>query len=202
LWAVAALASLAALFILVLSVPLDLGLHVDIHGKPKLRMMLVWLFGLVSKEIEGKKKKSEEKKRAVEGKRRRREKKRRDIGVIFRVLRTKGLLSQVKRLLTDILRRPRIRKLEADLRIGLDNPADTGFLFALIGPATLFLSSSSPHRIMVQPSFDEAVFEGYLYGMIRLQPVQLIPPFLRLLFSLATIRVLKMLVTTKWKRTN
>jgi len=95
----------------------------------------------------------------------------------------------------------KIRELGANLRIGLDNPADTGLLFALIGPATLFLSPAFPHEIRVQPSFDaEAVFEGHLYGAVRLHPIQLAPPFLRFICSLATIRAIKTLVLTKWKR--
>jgi len=200
LWVIVTLASLAVILILVLCVPLDLVLHADVYGRPKFRLRLSWLFGLVSKEVTKGKKKPEEKKRVIEGKRKPGGKRRR-IRVIFEILRTKGLLRQTQGLLRDVLRRIKIRDLAADFRVGLDNPADTGFLFALIGPATFLLSSFFPHRIKVQPSFgDEAVFEGHLHGAVRLQPIQLVTPFLRFAFSLATIRVVKILVLSRWKR--
>ena len=199
MWVVAALASLAVLIVLVLCVPLDVVLHLDVYGRPKFTMRLAWLFGLVSKEVRKGKKKLEEKKRVVEGKPK--PERRAKASTIFRILRTKGLLGQLRNLLRDVFSRLKIRDLGVNLRVGLDNPADTGLLFALIGPATAFLGSSFLHQIRVEPSFDdEAVLEGYLYGTVRLQPIQLVTPLVRFTFSLATIRVVKKLVVTKWKR--
>lgn len=89
----------------------------------------------------------------------------------------------------------------ADFRAGLGNPADTGLLFALIGPAASRLSSSFPRQIRVEPSFeDETAFEGHLSGTVRLQPIQLVPPLMKFAFSSATIRTVKKLVLTRWKR--
>ena len=85
--------------------------------------------------------------------------------------------------------------------MGLDNPADTGLLFALIGPAIFFLSRSVPCQIRVQPSFEgEAAFQGYLHGAVRLRPIRLVTPIVRFAFSLAAIRVVKILVLARWKR--
>ncbi len=195
MWVIAALASLAVLVILVLCVPLETVVRLDADGRPRFRMRLVWLFGLVSKEITKAKKKPEEERRVTEGKRKPRKRKAR---TILKILRTRGLLRQLKRLLKDILRRLKIRNLAADITVGLGDPADTGLLFALIGPATFFLGSSRMHDIRVQPSFeDEAVFKGYLSGAVRLLPIQLVIPSLRFVFSLATIRVVKTLVVRK-----
>ena len=192
MWVVAALASLAVVIVLVLCIPLDAVLHIDIHGRPKFQMRLAWLFGLVSKEItRAKKKKPKEKKRKGRIKAR----------TIFKILRTRGLLEQLRRLLWDIFRQLHIRDLRVNFRVGLDDPADTALLFALIGPATFFLGSSRVHEIRIEPSFeDEVVFEGYLHGAVRLVPIQLATPILRFVFSLATIRAVKVLVLTKWKR--
>lgn len=201
MWVVVTLASLAAFIVLVLCVPLDIEPRLDVYGRPKFRMRLAWLFGLVSKEVGKGKKKPEEKKRVVPEAKPKRKRKRIRAETIFKIMRTKGLLRQFKDLLRDILSRLKIRDLAVDFRVGLDNPADTGLLFALIGPATFFLGSSRVHQIRVEPSFeDEVVFEGYLYGVVRLWPVQLVVPFLKFVFSLATIRVVKILVVSKWKR--
>ena len=172
-------------------------LHMDVYGMPKFRLRLAWLFGLVSKEIKEGKKKPEERRRMSEGKPDLIESGRR-AKAIFKILRTRGLLSQLIRLLRDIFSQVRIRKLETNLRLGLDNPADTGLLFALIGPAIPFLCLSLPYRIRVEPSFDKAAFEGYLDGSVRLWPIRLVRAFMRFFFSLATVRVIKTLVLTKW----
>ncbi len=198
MWVVAILAGLAGLVILVLCVPLDMAFRVDVYGKPKLRLRLVWLFGLVSKELGREKKRAREKKEVLKEKPKK--KRRARSGTIFKILRVRGLLAQFKSLLRGVIRSFRISQLEANFRVGLDNPADTGFLLAVIGPATLFLNRSFPHRIRVQPSFTEAVFEGFSSGNLSLRPIQLVPPIVRFVFSLATIRVLKVLALTKWKR--
>ena len=200
MWVVTTLASLAAVIILVLCIPLDAVLHIDVYGRPKFHMKLVWLFGLVSKEITRTKKKPEEEKGVAEGKQKPRKRKIK-VRTIFQILRTKGLLGQLKRLLKDIFKCLKIRELRANFRVGLDDPADTGLLFALIGPVTFFLGSSRVHEVKVQPSFeDEVVFEGYLHGATRLVPIQLAIPCLRFVFSLAAIRTVKGRVGTKWRR--
>jgi hypothetical protein len=174
--------------------------HVEAYGRPKFRMRLLWLFGLLSKELGKGKRKPEEKKMVAEGKPKRR-KRRIRATTILQILRTKGLLKRLGSLLRDTISRLSIKEFKANFRVGLDDPADTGLLFAIIGPAIFFLSSSWHNQIRVEPSFeDEAVFEGYLYGTVRLRPIQLVPPFIRFIFSLSIIRVLKVLVLTKWKR--
>ena len=200
MWVVVVLASLAVLIILVFCVPLDMTFHMEAYGRPKFRMRLLWLFGLVSKELGKGKRKPEEKKRVAEGKPKHR-KRRIRARTLIKILRTKGLLRRLGGLLRDTISRLSIKEFKANFRVGLDDPADTGLLFAIIGPAIFFLSSSWHNQIRVEPSFeDEAIFEGYLYGTVRLRPIQLVPPFIRFIFSLSTIRVLKVLVLTKWKR--
>jgi hypothetical protein len=197
LWVAITLASLAILIILALYIPLDGVGRVDVYGRPMFRMKLVWLFGLVSKEIREGEKKTEERRKAPEGKPKRAKwLKGKDL---FKTLRTKGLLRQLITLLKDIFACFSIRKLEANFTVGFDDPADTGFLFDFIGPALLFLRPHPPHQIQVRPSFD-AVCEGFLSGTVRLQPIQLVLPLLRFTFSIPTIRAIKTLVSTKWKR--
>lgn len=199
MWVLVALSSLAVLIILALCLPLDLLLRLEVYGKPRFRVRLAWLFGLVDKEIRKGKRKARAKRKAVEGQRRPKDRRGR-VELVFNILRTKGLLPQLLRLLRNIVSCLHIRDLKADFRVGLDNPADTGFLFAFIGPATLLMNSSFPCRTRVQPDFGAAVLEGYLCGTVRLQPIQLVTPVIRFVFSSATLRVAKKLMVTKWKR--
>jgi len=200
LWAIVALASLAVLVVFFLCIPLDMVLRLDTDKRPRLRTRLVWFFGLVSKEIGRAKKKSKEKERGTEEKLKPR-KRRVNTRTIFRILRTRGLLGQVKSLLKGILSHLRIRDLMADITVGLGDPADTGLLFAIIGPTIFFLGSSHFHEVRVQPSFeDEIVFKGYVSGALTLLPVQMVIPLLRFALSLPTMRIVKTLVVSKWSR--
>lgn len=200
MWAVITVSSLIALIILVLSIPLDMIFHVDVDGRPKLGMRLGWLFGLVSKEVGKGRKKPEEKKSLIEDKRKHEE---RIITArtIFEILRIEGLIKNLKTLFKDILGHIRVRELRAYFRVGLDDPADTALLFGPVAAIATFLDSSYAYDIALQPSFDgEAVFEGYLHGAVRLQPIQLIAPIARFAFSLSTVRAVKILVMAKWKK--
>jgi len=193
LWVIIALAGLAAILTLILFVPLEMAVQLSVSGKPKLRMKLVWLFGLVSKEVSRGEGKPREKKRA--GKRMAR------LGDILSLLQTRDLLKQLKILLPSMLRSLKIRDLAADFRIGLGDPADTGLLFALIGPAALWLNSSFPLRIRAQPSFaDEPTFLGHSHGVVRVRPIRLVIPLLRFAFSPATIGAMKKQIQTRWRR--
>ena len=199
MWAIAVLVSLAVLITLLLCVPLYLVFRANIDRKPRFSMRLIWLFGLVSHELRrGKKKPDEEE--STEHKQ-----KQRDwiwrIRVTFEVLRTKGLLRQFVSLAKRIRRHIKIKKLVANFNVGLDNPADTGLLFAFLAPVNLLLSYFSPHQIRIEPSFTgEAIIEGHLYGAVRVRPIQLTAPLMGFAFSLPTLRAVKKLVLSKWRR--
>ena len=198
MWVIAIVASLVAILFLVLCMPLDMTLHADVYGKPKFRLRFSWLFGLVSKEITGEKKKPPDKRRAAKGKKKHG---RRDTRIIFRILRTKGVLRRLKELLKGVFSCLKFRELVADFKIGLGDPADTALLFAIIGPATAFLGSSQLHQIRLQPSFgDDAVLEGYSRVTVRLRPIRLVSPFPKFVFSLTALRIIKVLILSKWKR--
>ena len=191
MWVVATLSTLFVLIILILCIPLDIAFHIDVYGKPSFRIRLIWLFGLVSKELG---------KRKPEKKRKRRER-RITARTIFEIIRIRGLVKKLCYLVKDILIRIKFRELRVNFKLGLDDPADTALLFGPIYTAALFLGSFCPHEIAVQPSFDgKAVCEGYLYGAVRLRPIQVITPLMRFACSLATIRAMKILVLGKWKR--
>lgn len=198
MWVIAVLAGLAVLLIFILWVPLDMVLQADFDGKPKVRLKLSWLFGLVSRDITREKEKPAGERKAARGKKKRWWV---NTGVIFRVLRTRGLLRHLKELIKGIFSCFHFREIAADFKVGLGDPANTGLMFALIGPASVFLGSSQRHQIRIEPSFgDDAILQGYSHGTVRLHPIRLVPPLLKFAFSLTTIRVAWILITDKWKR--
>lgn len=198
MWVVTIVISLALLICLVLCIPLDVMLHADVDGKPRLRLRFSWFFGLVRWEISGGKKKTEETGRAAKDKKRLRW---RDASVIFRILRTKGVLRRLQRLLKDVFSCLQFQKLVADFTIGLGDPADTGLLFAIIGPATALFGSSHRYQVRLEPSFsDDAALQGSATVTIRLQPIRLVPPLPKFALSPVTLRIAKVLILSKWKR--
>jgi hypothetical protein len=198
LWIIAVLAGLAVLFFFILWVPLDMVLHADTDGKPKLRLKFSWFFGLVSRELTGKKGKPAGKRKAARARKKRGWA---NAGLLFKIIRTRGLLRHLKELITDVLGCFRFRDIFADFKIGLGDPADTGLLFAILGPATAFVGSSHLHRVRLEPSFvDDAVLQGYSHGTLRLRPIRLVPPFLKFTFSKVTMKVVWTLMADRWKR--
>jgi hypothetical protein len=149
------------------------------------------MFGLISKRLDVKKKKSKVP----------RKKKTKKKGSRFRfwgMLRTEGLLRQVLLLVKGILACVHLKKFELRLRLGLDSPADTGFLFGYVYAVRGLLPAK--YSIAINPEFSEAVIEGYSRGTVTLKPICLVGPILRFVFSIALMRVIWGLVTGKWKK--
>jgi hypothetical protein len=199
LWVIVVLVSLAALITLFLCIPVELAFRANTEEKPKFSLRLIWLFGLFTRELRPTRNKPEEKK-ITEYERR--------LGnwlsrlrVTFEVLQTKGLLKQLRRFIKRIIRQIKVRELVANLKVGLDNPADTGLLFAFIAPLNLAINYFLPNPIKIGPSFTgESFITGYLYGAVRLWPIQLAASMMALAFSLPALRATKKLVLYKWKR--
>ena len=202
MWVIYTIAGLAGLIVLVLCVPIDLTFNLDTSRSEKFRIKLVWLFGLIGKQI--KREKGKPKKKALKEKlpeKKRGKKRKREFKTILKILRTKGLLRIIKKLVRDILSQFKIRELAVNVKLGLDNPADMGFVYALIGVTKPFLNLPPQYQIRVQPYFlEELSLEGYLNGLLRLQPIGLIIPITRFIFSRAALRVAIILVLSKWKR--
>ncbi len=199
MWAIAVIASLAILITLLLYVPLDFSFHTSVYGKPKFSIRLVWLFGLVSKELRQTKKGCEAN-RVTEHKQER-DDWTRGIRVTSEVIRIKGFSRQLARFIKRIVRRIKTKELFADFKVGLENPADIGLLFAFLAPLNLLLSYLSPYHIRIEPSFTtENIIEGHLESELRLRPIQLAAPLIVFALSLPTLRAMKKLVLYKWKR--
>lgn len=197
MWVVYIIVGLIALVIIALSIPLEAIINVDTTEKPKLKMKLTWLFGLVKQDLSRKREKRPDKKQPEKIKK----KKKPDFGLIFEIIRTEGLLKKTVKLLKGVVGKFRIKKLDGEIKVGFDDPADAGLAYSLVGAFTPLLNSSSGRRLRVQPYFsDEIELEGYLDGAIRLYPASLFGPFSRFLFSRPGFRITRIMIFRKWKR--
>jgi hypothetical protein len=173
--------------VFLLSIPLELDFYLRVRERPDFGVTLRWLFSLVKKEFGGQKKQV---------------KKSAGRGLTFTdLLRTRGLLPKILRLLRDVFRRIRIRDLGVDFRIGLDDPADTALSIGFLWLPAFLLGLASPYSIRLQPAFDDGpVFQGYAYVVLRLRPIQLVPAVVRFGCSRAGLRLLGVLISGRWKR--
>ena len=180
-------AIVVGVILFLLSIPLDLSFYLKVREGPEFRFSLRWFFSLVKKEFG--RKKTAAKKRAERS------------WAFADLLRIKGLLPKILSFLKDVFRHIRIRDLRIDLRIGLDDPADTALLVGSLWLPAFLLSSSSPYLIRLRPSFDDdLVFQGYAHVVLRLWPIQLVPAVTRFGCSRPALRLLGVLISGRWKR--
>ncbi|MBE9482099.1 MAG: DUF2953 domain-containing protein [Chloroflexi bacterium] len=182
------LAGIILFIILMLSIAVDMVFDLEVHQDVKVTMRVGWLFGLVWKDIRWRKKKKPKKK------------KERSMKPLLSMMRAKELPRRLLKLARQLLSCLKVRQLDADFRVGLDNPVDTGMMCSVLCPAIVLLNSFVPMRFRMEPAFDGPTFEGSLHGRIRLFPIQMVGPLLCFVLSPTGLRTLKSMVTSSWKK--
>lgn len=179
------LALLAGLLAL-LAVPLELVFSVRRHGgRREGRGSLRWLFGLVRVRLAG----PGERVRAGPGRPASRRPRRGGGGArrMLALVQVEGFGSRLLRLARDLFRRIRIQELSLRVRLGLDDPADTGRLWAVVGPLAAL---PGLRRVAIEPEFAAGTFELDGRGRIRIVPLRLLSVLLRFALSPVTLRAL------------
>ena len=93
------------------------------------------------------------------------------------------LFGLVRADLSDAWRAIGKRGLDLRLRIGLGDPADTGRLWALVGPLSGYLAASGQAVIAVEPDFVDSVFEARGSGALSVVPLRMLGLVTGLLLS-------------------
>ncbi len=179
MWILGTVLGVVLFFVLLLAIPVDVVFYLEKEEDFKSGTTAKWLFGLVSRDIGGRERKPTKRK----GKR--------SIRPLLAMLRSRGFLRRVLRLLTDVLRRTKVRDLKLDVRVGLDDPADTGLLFAAIGPMAGYLMAFTPMDVEVQPDFEQETLRGFFRSDVRIFPIRLVLPFTLFALSPTTLRALR-----------
>jgi hypothetical protein len=163
------------------------------HGRQaKFKLRLLWLFERVGWEI-GRPGKGPKPGKWPEARKKR---KRRGPSLpVLDILRTRGLWSQVGRFFRDLLHSFQLKDFRLAVRAGLDDPYDTGMLFAGVGPVAVALEMAAPGRVSLQPAFDGAVFEGLSHGIVRLWPAKVVTAVFRFGLSSPAFRIYRALVS-------
>ena len=193
MWILGPILGILIFLIILLVVPVDLTFNISKIDNTESRVRIGWLFGLIGKDISGRRKQAKVK---VKKKKR----KKRSFKPLLAVVRTRGFLKHFIRFIKDIIRRIKIRNLCVHLTLGLADPADTGFIFAAITPLITFAGVQKPTiDINIQPDFEQENLQGYAEGGVRVYPIQFIKPLLLFIFSLTTLRAIKAIIRARRK---
>jgi hypothetical protein len=181
--------ALVASLLILLAIPVDVAFSVQRHeGRQEGRGTFGWLFGLVRLRLG--KPKVRVQARSDRTKIKRRHRKVGGARRIMAMLLIEGFGWRLLRLGRDLLRRIQIRELSLEVRLGLDDPADTGRLWAVVGPLAAILVLPPVVRVAIEPEFTTETVEVDGNGHIRIIPIQLLLVFLVFLLSPTTLRAL------------
>lgn len=184
------LAGLLGLVLLLLAVPVNLDFRVEGTASWSGQVGIRWMFGLVRLRAPFPRRGApgrspEEESRAA---RERDGSGSRGRGRhVLAALRQAAFRRRVHRLVGDLVRAIHLHRVRLRVRLGLGDPADTGFLWAVVGP----LDAVARWRgadIRIEPDFLEPVLEFHAEGGVEIVPLRLILLALGFALSPPTIR--------------
>ena len=180
IWAGAALSSDALLLVVLLAVPGDLRFKLVREPGAASRVRVLWLFGLVGKDLTGDKHEQPAKKRE------------RSLASLARFPRLVNARfgEKAARLILGLLRAVHVRDLRVRIRIGLGDPMYTGMAYGLTAPCVSLLRSTGQSEISVEPAWDDATLQGEISGWVRVYPIAMAPPLVTFVLSPTVIRTL------------
>ena len=176
------------LFLLViialLAIPVTLHYEVSWQGSWQGEIRLLWVFGLVRLRIPVSP--TQPSPSAIEPGPQTHQHKKRPASKQsnpLTVLRQKAFRKRVMRFICELWHAIQKRDISLSVRIGLDDPADTGQLWAMLGPLTGMLANIRQVSIGIEPEFSASTLELDSRGWIRIIPLQLLYLVLALLLS-------------------
>lgn len=107
---------------------------------------------------------------------------------VFAVLRQAPFRRRLYRFVKSLFRALHARELHLRARLGLGDPADTGRLWALVGPLNALAQNLPGAEVRIEPEFVDPVVEFETHGRLRLIPLQFIALALAFALSPASIR--------------
>jgi hypothetical protein len=171
---------LVALLALPVTLTFRLGWQQTLHGQ----VQLGWAFGLLRVRIPLSK--AEFASRAGEKPLKKKDRSRepaRKGGNPFKLMRQKPFRRRVIRFVGELWRAVHKQDVRLRLRIGLGDPADTGQLWAIMGPLAGVLANAREAAVAIEPDFLDATLEFDGSGSVRFVPLQLLWLTLAMLLS-------------------
>lgn len=188
--ALVVIAAFGALLAL-LAVPVDVAFRAEGIEPLRGQVAIRWLFGAarLNVPIPGRGKTDETTQaQPRSGKARAKAARRRGRGNVVAVLRQAAFRRRVYRLLRSLIAAAHVHELRLRLRLGLGDPADTGQLWALLGPLAAIARNLRNADVRIEPEFIDAVCEFRAEGRARLVPLQYLALAIGFVLSPVSIR--------------
>ncbi len=177
------LALLLSLIVL-LSVPVDLAFRVRRQTSFRGDLTVRWMFGLVEFPLTGRKRREKPAKPKVK----KRGRAARLLPRLLGALQSAQFRRRLLRFCRDIIAALRLRDFGLRLRLGFDDPADTGIAWAFVGPLVAFLEAREAANVDVGADFERETLEFDAGGKVRIVPAQLVSIGMAFTLSPVTLR--------------
>jgi hypothetical protein len=181
---------LFALIIALLAIPFDIKFKIQRREEFHSDVAVQWLFGIVRFNIPSQRTQKLEKKPHKIKKIKKTRKKAANVSAAKDLLWNARFRYRVFKFVKDLLHIIHIAGFYIRLRLGLDDPADTGRLWAWLGPLAVFLSSLSNSMVQLEPDFQTEIVYLDSSGRMRIVPLQVFFTVFAFLFSPVTVSAL------------
>ena len=180
-----------AVLLVLLAVPVDLAFQLERAETVRGRISIRWLLGLVRFGIpvpgHAQPRTQSRKKSKAKKPRSKRRGKGKGINAIA-VLRQAAFRRRAYRLVRDLIRAMHPRQLRLSMRLGLGDPADTGCLWAFVGPLGAAAQNLRNAQVQIEPEFMDATFQFNAHGQLRFIPLQFLLLIVMFALSPSSIR--------------
>lgn len=169
--------------VVLLAVPVEIIFTIEYDEGRRNEFAVGWLFGLL--RIPVKTRSSKQSPEKVEKKTRRRGWRK-----VLTLVRNVYFRKRLFRYIRGLVRSIEIKTLDAQARIGLDDPADTGRLWGVLGPLISLIPKIPKANIRIEPEFAAEVLALQCHGRISVIPLQILSLSMRFFLSPHVIRAL------------
>ena len=183
-------AILLALIIAILAIPFDIKFSVRRHDAFHSEVVVRWMFGIVKFTVPSKSELKQDTNPRKRIKTAKTQTKPTNFGTAKDLFWNARFRYRTIKFVKDIFKSIHIIGFYLRIRLGLDDPAETGRLWVCLGPLAVFLSGLSNSTIQLEPDFQTEIVYLDGRGTIRIIPLEVIFTIVAFLFSPITIRAL------------
>jgi hypothetical protein len=175
LWTIAAILILAFSAVAsVLCMPIRISFMFDTHNRPAFSFKMAPFGGLLPIVLTSERwKKRSTKQRTKAASNKSRKALHQNVAAL-----APRILRELPELISKVVSRVKLERVDANIRFGLSDPANTGILYGALIPLLQLIGVSERSYIVLKPDFGNEIFDGSGHMATRFVPIALIAPML------------------------
>jgi len=191
LWVAVAIGVSVALMVVALAAPVVVDIDAERGETAAVRWRVTWLFGLLDARSGTRRGAATTAPESAAPQPREPATRRKRGGrVALAALRTRGFARRVARLIGTLFRRVQIERFHVAGRFGLEDPADTGFVYGCLSPLVV-LAGTEGLNVHCGPMFEEAGVKGVIGATVRVRPLAVLGTIVAFLVSPPAVRAMR-----------